>query len=158
MPIVVAAGRGLPDEVTVMATEPPICVAPACREQQSVAPVQDQQAVTPVLTDRPATISPLAAIDPTAFEAPPGMVKVFTISRAALEERVRSGWPGGFESSLFYIGSDDEWDFYFVGHHTFSLFYRVARAGNTQDDRMPLTGDSLAWRQLNRRDAGTNGP
>jgi hypothetical protein len=108
------------------------------------------------LADRPASTRAIEqdylrriSITVETFQAPPGMIRVFTTTRRQLDAQVRANFPVGFDgTSVFYMGSDADWDYYLFAHHTFSQFYRVSRAENEQDNRMPLVGDSLAWREV----------
>ena len=56
------------------------------------------------------------------------------------------------------MGSDDDWDYYYLADHAFGLFHRVSREYNTQDQRMPLTGDSLGWREVKAAARATTMP
>jgi hypothetical protein len=115
-----------------------------------------QPAPAPEVTDRPTTAvagveyAQVVRIDPNMFQAPPGQIRVFTTTRPLLDAARRPA-SDDFDNSahpLFYMGSDDGWDFYYLADHAFGLFYRVSREHNTQDERMPLTGNSLAWREV----------
>jgi hypothetical protein len=109
------------------------------------------------LSNRPSTTvaeaeyMQMVRIDPDMFQAPPGQIRVFTTTRAALDAARRQGDGSDFDNGanpLFYMGSDDDWDYYYLADHAFGMFYRVSRQHNIQDQRMSLTGDSLAWREL----------
>jgi hypothetical protein len=71
-------------------------------------------------------------------------------SRAKLEWEAGKGLPGGHASLLFYMGSDDAHDFFYIAHHTFGRFYGVPRAESEDLQRTPLTADSLSWRLMPR--------
>ena len=111
----------------------------------------------PELTDRPASgvvaedYLSMVRIDPDMFQAPPGQIRVFTTSRPALDAARSRGSGDDFDngaSPLFYMGSEADWDYYYLANHAFGLFYRVSREYNPQADRMPLTGNSLVWREV----------
>jgi len=89
---------------------------------------------------------PASATQPATL--PSGTVQVFTVTRAVLQQRAKTGWPGGHATTLLYMGSKEGYDYYYVAHHTFSQFYRVPREENSQPDRMPLTGNSRQWREV----------
>jgi hypothetical protein len=92
------------------------------------------------------------------FQAPPGQVLVYTTTRPSLEAMRRPGDGSQFDNGarpLFYMGSDDDWDYYYVADHAFGLFWRVRREHNPQGHRMPLTGNSLAWREVREKAAAT---
>ena len=117
----------------------------------------------PELADLPPGVTHLEAvrISEDMFQAPPGMIRVFTTTRPALDAMRRPATRGiDFDSAsrpLFYMGSDDDWDYYYLGDHAFGLFWRVRREHNRQEERMPLNGNSLAWREV-KTDAATTRP
>jgi hypothetical protein len=106
------------------------------------------------LADRPpVSADNLSAVqvDNEMLEVPAGTIRVVTVSRGLLDAMSRSESLDEFDNAaklLFYMGSDDGWDYYLLAHHTFSRFYRVAGLQNEQDERMPLTSDSTGWREL----------
>jgi hypothetical protein len=127
-------------------------------------------APAPDLTDRPSDLAYLRVvrIDEDVFRAPSGQIRVFSTTRPVLDAMRRPGDGGDFDNSarpLFYMGSDADWDYYYLADHAFGLFYRARREFNSQDERMALTGNSLAWREVTATvgvtttpDAGTTRP
>jgi hypothetical protein len=123
-------------------------------------------APAPEVTDRPAGVvagleyMQAIQIDEAIFQAPPGHIRVFTTTRPRLDAARRPA-SDDFDNGahpLFYLGSDDDWDYYYLADHAFGLFHRVSREYNTQDQRMPLTGDSLAWREVKGNVSATTKP
>jgi hypothetical protein len=126
-----------------------------------------EPAAVQVVTDRPATAVADAdyldrvQISVDAFQAPPGEIRVLTTTRSALDAARSRGDGSDFDNGarpLFYIGSDADWDYYYLADHAFSLFWRVRREFNRQDERMELTGNSLAWREVKKRPGATSRP
>ena len=80
---------------------------------------------------------------------PPGTVRVVTLDHGELEQFARRD-SGGHPSELFYMGSDDGHDYYYLAHHTLAHFCRVERGpGDAGDDaaRTPLTRRSARMAQ-----------
>jgi hypothetical protein len=111
----------------------------------------------PAITDRPPTTQQAYAyldrvqINEDMFRAPPGQIRVTSVSRAWLEAMRSPGDGADFDNGarpMFYMGSDADWDYYYLAEHAFGLFYRVRRKVNQQANRMDLTGDSLVWREV----------
>jgi hypothetical protein len=114
--------------------------------------------------DRPQGISGVEAIriSEDMFQAPPGQIRVFTTTRQDLDARRRPATRGeDFDSAarpLFYMGSDDDWDYYHLADHAFGQFWRVRREHNPQDGRTPLTGNSSGWREVTETVGATTKP
>ena len=120
------------------------CFHPGCVARRAATPAE----TGPHATASRSSTAPLVRLSlARIFESPPGTVRVRTVSRPGLEELVRAGGPGGHGRRLFYMGSEADWDYYLLAHHTFSFFVRVSRDQNPMACRMPLTGNSLAWRR-----------
>ena len=97
----------------------------------------------------PAAVTYLEAIRVPEFPSPTTRPdRVAKTTRAELERQVRSGWPSGHASLLFYMGSDKGYDYFYVAHHTFGRFYGVPDVEYPALERMPLTDNSLAWRAM----------
>jgi hypothetical protein len=121
----------------------------------------------PQLTDRPTTAVPSmrylerVRITEDMFEAPPGQIRVFTTTRQWLDAKRSRGDGSDFDNGarpLFYMGSDADWDYYYLADHAFGLFWRVRCEFNRQDERMALTGNSVAWREVRGQAGATTKP
>ena len=125
------------------------------------APRESAPTDRPVKTSAATDYIDVVRIDPDMFRAPPGQIRVYTTTRPWLDARRSAGDGSDFDNGarpLFYMGSDADWDYYYLADHAFGMFWRVRSEHNPQAERMPLTGNSLAWRKVKEQAAPTTEP
>lgn len=69
-------------------------------------------------------------------------------SRASLSRLANGAGGQSIPATLFYAGSNRDYDYYYLAHPNAQQMYKVNRDQNSQVDRMEVTDDRDRWRRV----------
>lgn len=78
----------------------------------------------------------------------PNALQGVTTTRSLLDQRLVETKGEPIPATLFYAGSDREYDYYYLAHPSGNQMYRVPQNANAQAHRIPCTSDVQKWQRL----------